>query len=82
MDDGQHLIVMDLIVPLNQAQALGKECNWVPHSILQRLLGDGHSSCHILCISFYMVHLGVVQKGQHWSSGDELLQLAKGFLFL
>ena len=49
--------------------------------IFWRLLADGHSSCHIWCVGFHMVHLGVIQRGQYQSSGDELLHLVKCFLF-
>ena len=33
-DDGQHLLVVDLIVPLDQAETLGEEGNWVPFSTI------------------------------------------------
>ena len=31
-DNGQHLLVVDLIVLLNWAETLGEEGNWVPFS--------------------------------------------------
>ena len=34
MDDCQHLLVMDFIVPLNRAEAFGEESNWVPFSTI------------------------------------------------
>ena len=34
LDDGQHLLVMDLVVPLNWAETLGEEGNWVPFSAI------------------------------------------------
>ena len=33
-DNGQHLLVMDLVVLLNWAETLGEEGNWVPFSTI------------------------------------------------
>ncbi|GLB45127.1 hypothetical protein LshimejAT787_2000320 [Lyophyllum shimeji] len=38
-DDGKHLLVVDLVVPLNGVQALGVERDRVPFLVLRRLLG-------------------------------------------
>ncbi|KAG5338852.1 hypothetical protein C0989_005822, partial [Termitomyces sp. Mn162] len=38
LDDGQHLLVMDLVVPLHYIQALGVKGHQMPLSILQKLL--------------------------------------------
>ena len=41
LDNGQHLLVMDFVVPLDWAETLGEEGNWVPFStILQGGLWD------------------------------------------
>ena len=39
LDNGQYLLIVDLIVPLDLAETLGEEGNWVPFSaILQQVL--------------------------------------------
>ena len=40
-DDCQHLLVMDFVVPLNRAEALGEEGDWMSFSAIlqQSLLG-------------------------------------------
>ena len=35
-DDCQHLLVMDFVVPLDRAEALGEEGDWMPFSIILR----------------------------------------------
>ena len=34
MDDCQHLLVMDFVIPLNRAEAFGEKGNWVPVSTI------------------------------------------------
>ena len=34
MDDCQHLLVMDFIVPLDRAEAFGEEGDWMPFSAI------------------------------------------------
>ena len=36
MDDCQHLLVMDLIVSLDRAEAFGEEGDWMPFSAILR----------------------------------------------
>ena len=35
-DDCQHLLVVDFVVPLNRAEALGEEGDWMPFSTILR----------------------------------------------
>ena len=44
-DDCQHLLVLDLIVPLIGGQGLGEESDWVPLFVFRRYLGEDRT-CH------------------------------------
>ena len=46
-DDSQHLLVMNLVVTLHRAEALGQESDRMPFLIFQNQLGKGGSGCEI-----------------------------------
>jgi len=51
-DNCQHLLVVDLVVPLNGGQGLGEESNWVPLFIFQRYLGEDRTCRKVGAVSF------------------------------
>ena len=72
-DDRQHLLVVDLIVPLNGGERLGEEGDWVPLSILRRYLREDSTRREVGAISFDMEGCGRVGRDKNWSRGDTLL---------
>ena len=46
-DNRQHLLVMDLIVPLDGGERLGEEGNQMPLSIIQGYLGEDSTRCEV-----------------------------------
>jgi len=57
-DDRQHLLVMDLIVPLNGGEGLGEESDQVPLFVFWRHLGEDSTLCEVGAVGFNAEGLG------------------------
>ncbi|KAG5336701.1 hypothetical protein C0989_012070 [Termitomyces sp. Mn162] len=79
-DDGQHFLVMDLIVLLHCIQALRVKGHWMPLPILQRLLQEHSSSGKVRAVGFYSEERVVVWKEENRSGGHGILESVKGHL--
>ena len=80
-DDHQHLLVVDLVVPLNGGEGLGEESDWVPLFIFWRHLGEDGTCCKVGTVSFDVEGLGQVGRDEDQSGGDTLLQSGKRSAF-
>ena len=53
MDDGWHLLIVDLIITFYSIETLSVKHNEVPLPILPRLLGEDHSGCKVQAICLH-----------------------------
>src|SRR5215470_15010592 len=65
-NDSQHLLIVDLVVPLHLTQALRVERDRMPLSILLRLLGQDRSGCHVGTIRLHPERPIAIRKHQDW----------------
>ena len=63
MDDGKHLLVMDLIVPLDQRKCFGKEGDRVPFFIFHRHMREDSTSGEVGAVGFDLEGFGGVWQG-------------------
>ena len=80
MHDGQHLLIMDLVVTLCMGEPFGHECNWLVRAICL-CLGENHSSCKVGGITLEAKVAGLGGEGEDRGRGDSLLQGIERFLF-
>jgi len=73
-DDCQHLLVVDLIVPLYRGEGFGKESDWVPLFVFWGHLGEDHTRCKVGAVSFNAEGFGWVGRYEDQSGGDTSLQ--------
>ncbi|KAG5734891.1 hypothetical protein E4T56_gene13754 [Termitomyces sp. T112] len=79
-DDGQHLLVMDLVVLLHCIQAFGVEGHWMPLPILWRLLQEHHPSGKVRAVGLYIEGRVVVWEKENGSRGHSTFEGVKGQL--
>src|SRR5215471_6857552 len=79
-NNGQHLLVMDLVVPLHLTQALRVECNRVPLVIFSGLLGEDRPSGHVGAIHLNPERPVTIRKCQDQGGCDFGLQGLEGCL--
>src|SRR6195952_5252209 len=72
-DDCEHLLVVDLIVTLDRAQAFGEERNRVPLAI-GALLGEDGTRGKVGTVCLKPVHLGLVWKDENRVGGHCVLE--------
>ncbi|KAG6896791.1 hypothetical protein C0992_006011 [Termitomyces sp. T32_za158] len=77
-DDGQHLLVMDLIIAFHGIEALGVECYEVPLLILQGLLRQDHTSCKVGAVGLDTEGTVIVREYEDGLGGDSGLEGIKG----
>ena len=77
MDDCQHLLVVDLIVPLDRGEGFGEESDQVPLFVFQGHLGKDGTCCKVGAIGFDAEGFGPVGRDEDWSGGDTSLQPSK-----
>ena len=82
LDDGEHLLVMDLVVVFHQGQGFGEEGDWVPLSIFGRDLREDSSSCKVGTVRFNAERLGGVQGDEDGGRCDILLELIESRLLV
>ena len=73
-DDCQHLLVVDLIVPLNRGQGLGEEGNQVPLFVFRGYLGEDCTRCKVGTVGFNAEGFGRVGRDEDRSRSDISLQ--------
>jgi len=73
-DDCQHLLVMDLVVPLDGGQGLGEEGDWVPPFIFRRYLGEDRTRRKVGTVGFDAEGFGRVGRDEDRSGSDTSLQ--------
>jgi len=73
LDDRQHLLVVDLIVPLDGGQGLGEEGDRVPLFVFQRYLGEDRTRCKVGTVGFDAEGFGWVGRDEDWSGSDTSL---------
>ena len=71
LDDRQHLLVMDLIVPLHGIDAFGVVSDRMPLVILRRLLREDCPGGKVRAVSFDLEGSGLVWEHQN-QSGDHV----------
>jgi len=76
-DDRQHLLVVDLIVPLDGGQGLGEERDWVPLFVFRGYLGEDCTRCKVGAVGFDAEGFGRVGRDEDWSRSDTSLQPSK-----
>jgi len=76
-DDRQHLLVVDLIVPLDGGQGLGEEHDWVPLFVFRGYLGEDRTRCKVGAVGFDAEGFGRVRRDEDWSRSDTSLQPSK-----
>ena len=77
-DDGEHLLIVDLVVPFHRRQGFRQERNRMPVPILWVLLGQNCACYKVQTISFNPEGPGVVQRCKDWSGGNQALKSVKG----
>ena len=80
MHDGQHLLIMDLVVMLCIGESFGHECNWLVCAICLRL-GENCSGCKVGGIALEAVVARLGGEGEDRSGGDSFLQGIERLLF-
>src|SRR3979490_465333 len=74
---------MDLVIPLNWAQTLREEGDWVPRVVLGRLLRESGSCGEVRRGGLHSIHLRVIREGQNRGRGNLVLEFLKhSFLIL
>ena len=73
LDNCQHLLVVDLVVPLNGGQGLGEESDRVPLFVCRRYLGEDRTCCKVGAVSFDAEGFGRVRRDEDWSGSDTSL---------
>ncbi|KAG5349616.1 hypothetical protein C0989_002741 [Termitomyces sp. Mn162] len=80
LDDGQHLLVMDLVVLLHHIQAFGVEDHWMPLPVLQRLLQEHHPHGKVGAVGLYTEGRVVIWEKENGSGGHGTFEGVKGQL--
>ena len=73
LDDHQHLLVVDLIVPLDGGQGLGEEGDRVPLFVFRRYLGEDRTRRNVGTVSFDAEGFGRVGRDEDRSRSDTSL---------
>jgi len=73
-DDRQHLLVVDLIVPLDGGQRFGEEGDWVPLFVFRGYLGEDRTHRKVGAVGFDAEGFGLVGRDEDWSRSDTSLQ--------
>ncbi|KAG6859798.1 hypothetical protein C0993_003471, partial [Termitomyces sp. T159_Od127] len=79
-DDGQHLLVMDLVVALYRIQAFGVEGHWMPLPIIPGLLRQDGPSGKVGAVCFHPEGRIVVREEEDGPGGDGMLESIKSGL--
>jgi len=74
LDDCQHLLVVDLVVPFNGGQGFGEEGNQVPLLVFRGYLGEDHTRCKVGAVGFDVEGSGRVGRDEDRSGSDTSLQ--------
>jgi len=72
-DDCQHLLVVDLIVPLDRGQGLGEEGDQVPLFVFRGYLGEDRTRRKVGTVSFNAEGFGRVGRDEDRSGSDTSL---------
>src|SRR5262249_26970047 len=78
--DGQHFLVMYLVVAFNQRERLGIEGYRMPLSVFVRKLGEYRTSREVRAVGFDSVWLEIVWRGEYRGGSDGSLETVEGFL--
>ncbi|KAG6858548.1 hypothetical protein C0993_005500, partial [Termitomyces sp. T159_Od127] len=76
-DDGQHLLVMDLVVALYRIQAFGVEGHWMPLPIIPGLLQQDSPGGKVGAVCFHLEGRIVIQEEENRPRGDCTLESIK-----
>ncbi len=80
MHDGQHFLIVDLVVMLHVGEPLRHEGNWLVCAICLHL-GKDCSGCKVGGIAFKVEVARLRWEGEDWGRGDSPFQGVKSLLF-
>src|ERR1700753_1253033 len=76
-DNGEHLLVVDFVVPLGVIEAFGEKGHWVPLLVGAQLREHG-AGCEVRACCFQAIRPSRVREYQHWLGGHLVLQRLEG----
>jgi len=74
LDDCQHLLVVDLVVPYDRGHGLGEEGDRVPLFVFRGYLGEDRTCCKVGAVGFDAEGFGWVGRNEDQSRSDTSLQ--------
>ena len=82
LNNRQHFLVVDLIVPFHRREGFREECDGMPLSVIWIFLRQDSSSSKIQAVCFNAIRSGVIWKCQNQSQGYSIPSDIEGQLLL